>query len=65
MSNETQTKKMLNLGTCQVCGKPIMVAAWVAKRLKKMELEPTTCSRAHADLLAGVEHRDDLEESEG
>jgi hypothetical protein len=62
MSNEISVKSMVTMGRCQVCGKPIKVSARVAQSLDRQGLEVTTCSRAHADILAGVESG---EESEG
>lgn len=62
MSREIITKRMITKGRCQVCGKPIKVAKSVADSLDRQGLEVMTCSRAHANVLNGVESR---EESEG
>jgi len=51
--SEIIVKKMTERGRCQVCGKPIMVAAWVDRILDGLGVEVKTCGRAHADALAG------------
>lgn len=42
------TIKMVELGTCTVCGKPVIVAAWVAK----IKQDITECSRECAEAKA-------------
>jgi hypothetical protein len=61
VSTQPISKKMVERGRCEVCGKPIMVAAWVDKILDRLEREVKACSRAHANVLAGVEELDEAE----
>jgi len=59
-------KNMVERGKCEVCGRPILIATWVAKILDKLDREVNTCSRVHQNVLMGVDTVDnELDEMEG
>ena len=63
VSTAKTANKMVERGRCEVCGKPIMVAAWVARILDELGREVKTCSRNHANVLLGkAEEPDELDD---
>jgi len=53
VSTVKTAKNMVEIGTCEVCDSPILVASWVAKILGDLDRKVTTCSRKCSNLKQG------------